>query len=347
MAVTPHRSRAKWALGIALGLVLVLVVAVAAGAFYVQHRLDSKLARFGDPFVSLGSDRPSKPEVGGDSDAAHQPVNFLIVGSDSRISAGDPYSWSYGAQRTDAIMIASISGDRQKVSVMSIPRDSWVPVPGYGHQKINAAYSYGGPPLMVRTIEDLTGIRIDHVVISDFDSFTHITDELGGVRLTLTRPLQIEGRTIGPGTHVLDGEEALAYTRQRYGLPRGDFDRMQRQQNWMRAMLRAAFDKDVLTNPVALTQLLDVVVENVAVDDDLSIGTLRDLALSMRNVRPEDVSFFTAPVVGTGRSPDGSQSIVNLDFDALDGVCEAFVEDRIHGYVETHDDIVRLGSTVE
>ena len=347
MAATTHRSRVKWALVIALSLILVLVAVFAVGVVYVQNKLDDKLVRFGDPFASLDADRPAKPQPTDGSEESAQPVNFLFLGSDSRISAGNSGSWQFGAQRTDAIMIASISSDRDTVSVMSIPRDSWVPVSGYGHQKINAAYSYGGPSLMVQTVEDLTGIRIDHVVISDFESFTHITDELGGVEITLTQPLQVEDRTISAGTQVLNGKEALAYTRQRHGLSEGDFSRMQRQQNWMRAVLRAAFDKDVLTSPAALTNLLTVVVENVAVDDGLSIGTLRDLALSMRSVRPGDVTFFSAPVAGTGRSPDGSQSIVNLDFKALDGVCEAFVEDRISGYVDTHDDIVRLGSSVE
>lgn len=348
MAAKTRRSRAKWALAIALSLILVLVAVFAVGVFYVQNQLDSKLERFGDPFASLGTDRPEKPQPTDGSEESAQPINLLILGSDSRISGGDSGSWSYGAQRTDAIMIASVSGDRDKVSVMSIPRDSWVPVPGYGHQKINAAYSYGGPPLMVQTVEDLTGIRIDHVVISDFESFKHITNELGGVKITLTQPLQLDnGRIISAGTQTLNGEEALAYTRQRHGLSGGDFSRMQRQQNWMRAILRAAFDRDVLTNPVALTDLLTVVVENVAVDDGLSIGELRDLALSMTSLRPKDVTFFSAPVTGTGRSPDGSQSIVNLGSEALDGVCEAFIEDRISGYVSTHDDIVRLGSSVE
>lgn len=347
MAETPHRSRTKWALGIALGLVLVLIGVFAVGALYVQNQLDSKLERFGDPFASLGADRPEKPQPSEKSHESVAPVNFLILGSDSRTSAGDPSSWSYGAQRTDAIMIAAINGHRDKVSVMSIPRDSWVHVPGYGQQKINAAYSYGGPTLMVQAVENLTGIRVDHVVISDFDSFTHITNELGGVEITLTRPLHVDDRTIAPGTRTLDGEEALAYARQRYGLSGGDFSRMQRQQNWLRAMLRAAFDRDVLTRPAALTDLLSVVVENVAVDDGLNISKLRNLALSMTSLRPGDVIFFSAPVTGTGRSPDGTQSIVNLDTEALDGVCEAFVQDRISGYVSTHDEITRLGSSVE
>src|SRR5699024_2710236 len=185
----------------------------------------------------------------------------------------------------------------------------------------------------------LTGIHIDHVVISDFESFTHITDELGGVEITLTQPLQVEDRTISAGTQVLNGKEALAYTRQRHGLSGGDFSRMQRQQNWMRAMLASAFSRDVLRNPVALNDLLTVVAENVSVDEGFSIGEMRSLALSMRDVRSRNVTFISAPVLGTGWSPDGRQSIVNLDPEAMEDLCQAFAEDRVADYLEDHPEI--------
>lgn len=345
-AKTRKRSRSKLALGIAVGLIATLAIVFVAGVAFLQNRLDNALERFEDPFEDLGTDRPTVPVDTENPEAA--PVNILMLGSDSRISAGDPSQWEVGGQRTDAIMIVSISGDRRSVTTMSIPRDSWVSIPGHGDNKINAAFSFGGPSLMVHTVEDLTGIRIDHVVISDFESFQAITDELGGVEITLTQPLELaDGTVLQPGTHLLDGEAALAYTRERYGLSGGDFSRIQRQQNWMRAMLVAAFDRDVLTNPAALTDLLTVVAENVAVDEGFGVSEMRDLALSMRDLRPAGVAFITAPVLGTGWSPDGTQSIVNLDFDALDGVCQAIAEDRIAEYLEEHPELEQLGSDVE
>lgn len=343
------RSRSKLALIIALSLVGVLVVGAAGAVLYLQNRIDNRIERFEDPFADLGTERPSHVSRDGDEDGEETdpPVNILVLGTDSRISAGDPTQWQAGGQRTDAIMIAQVAGDRESMTLMSIPRDSWVPIPGHPDAKINAAFSWGGPSLTIQTVEELTGIPIDHIAVTDFESFQTITDELGGVDITLTEPLRTGGTELPPGTHRLNGAQALDYTRQRYGLSGGDLSRMQRQQNWMRAMMASAFDRDVLTNPARLNDLLIVVAENVAVDEHFQIGRMRNLALSMRNIRPGDVSFISAPITGLGRSPDGAQSIVQLDFDALEEVSQAFIEDRAAEFVDENEDLVRLGEHVE
>ncbi|MFH5824249.1 LCP family protein [Georgenia sp. AZ-5] len=341
----PKRSRGtRTALVVTLGIVLLLVAGVAGAALFVQSRINAGIERIDDPFAGL-TDRPAHPEPTAAGD--EQPVNILILGSDSRISAGDPSQWQAGAQRTDAIMIAQVSGDRQNAFVMSIPRDSWVDVPGHGMNKINAAFSFGGPTLMIQTVEQLTGIPIDHFAIADFESFATLTDELGGVEITLPNGMDSGGVVLEPGTHLLDGEQALAYARQRYDVPGGDFGRVQRQQNWIRGIMQAAFREDVLTDPGRLMSFLQSVTRTVAVDDGFTIGDMTSLALSMRDIRPPDVTFMTAPNAGTGRSPDGAQSIVLLDDARFGALSNAFAADNVANYLEVNPGAVAtLGEDV-
>lgn len=328
----------------ALIATLVILLVLAGGAYgalkYIQHRIDSQVERIPDVFETV-SDRPThaEPEDGDDG----TPINFLVLGSDSRISAGDATQWEYGGQRTDAIMVVHVSGDRQSAVVMSIPRDSWVPIAGHGENKINAAFSFGGPALMVQTVEDITHIPIDHFAVTDFESFATLTDELGGVDIAL--PNGLEGTTrdgrevdLPPGTHTLDGEEALMYARDR-GIPGGDFGRVQRQQNWMRAMMSAVFREDLLRRPAALYDFAQVVGGTVAVDESLSVSQMTTVGLSMRDIRPDDVTFLTAPVAGTGWSPDGTQSIVNLHWETFDELNLAIAEDRAAEYLEENPEV--------
>lgn len=341
-----RKTNRRRTLAIVLGSFLTLGVLVVGTVFGVAKWLDSKVERFGDPFAELVEvERPTPaPTVEGKAAA----VNFLILGSDSRISAGDPSSWSAGAQRTDAIMIVHLDSDREQATIMSIPRDSWVPIPGHGDAKINAAYSYGGPPLMIKTVEDLTGIRIDHFAVADFDSFTSLTDVLGGVEITVPEDAYERGKLLfKAGTHHMDGEQALKYTRQRYGLSGGDFDRVKRQQNWMRAIMSQAVDRGTLTNPVKAVNLAKTLGESLAVDNSLDGNRIVDLARGVTGMRKDSFTFMTAPTTGTGRSPDGKQSIVILDRREFDPLVEAIAKDEVTDYIdENMDDLDILGGVV-
>lgn len=332
-------SRARQAVAILVGVLLVVVGGVAGTLGVLQHRVTAQLEYIEDPFASL-SNRPTEsanPEAGQSA-----PVNILLLGSDSRISAGDPGSWKYGAQRTDALMLVHISGDRESVQVMSIPRDSWVMIPGYGSNKINASYSFGGPSLLIETVELLTGVRIDHFAIADFESFATLTDALGGVEIDVGIAFERHGVALEAGPQVLNGEQALAYVRERYGLPGGDFDRVKRQQNWIRAILRSAFEQDVLSDPLAFASLLETAASAVAVDDGFTMSEMRSLALSMHDLRPGDLTFLTVPVSGTGWSDDG-QSIVMLDHSGLDPLMAAVADDTIAAYIDQNPDLNLLG----
>lgn len=323
------------ALGSVLAVVLVLAGVTAGVGLWLTHRLSSGIETIADPFAAL----PTRAAPAPTQEGEQSPVNILVLGSDSRISAGDPSAWKAGAQRTDAMMIMQISGDREHVTVMSIPRDSWVPVPGHGKAKINAAFSFGGPTLTIQTVEQLTGVHIDHFVIADFTSFSAMTDELGGVSLNLKNAQTLDGEQFSAGPQRLNGAQALAYVRERYSLPGGDFDRVKRQQAWMRAIVHQLYEDDVLHDPARLYSFLEVASSSVAADEGFDLGAMRSLATSMRNVG-SNIMFFTAPVSGTGTSDDG-QSIVLLDEAADAPVFKAMAQGRVAQFLADHPDAVQ------
>lgn len=311
-------------------LALVLLLAVAGLFAYIRMGILGQLETV-DAFPA-DDNRPAAQEPEQDRPAA---VNFLILGSDSRISGGNPEQWTAGAQRTDAIMLAQLSQKNNTVTVMSIPRDSWVPVEGYGHAKINAAYSYGGPQLAVQTVEQLTGVRIDHFAIVDFKTFEALTDQLGGVSIETVN-----------GKRILNGAQALTFVRERYTLPGGDFDRVKRQQAWMRAIMAKVFSSGTLNSPSDTLSLVQTASEYMAVDDQLGITDMVNLARKGASIRPNNIQFITAPYSGTGTSEDG-QSIVVLNEDKLGSLMEAWKKDDVDNYLAEHGaDISGLSQVV-
>jgi LCP family protein required for cell wall assembly len=305
-----RRRRRRWP--IVLAVVVAVAVAGAGGAWFaVRHAVagyDRNIERFGDPFRAIPpADRPAK------DGATPGAMNVLLLGSDSRISAGDPAQWSVGAQRTDAIMVVHLQADRRAADIISIPRDSWVPIPGHGMAKINAAYSWGGPSLMIRTVESVTGVHVDHVVVADFTGFKDLTDQLGGVDIKIPQATRDERHTWTAGVHHMNGAEALDYVRQRHNLPGGDFDRVKRQQNWLRAVVHQLSSTGTLANPIALNRDLETLSKSVATDSGFGMDQIGTLVSSLAGLGNDDLHFFTTPTLGTGWSPDHTQSIVELD----------------------------------
>ncbi|WP_199732031.1 LCP family protein [Cellulomonas triticagri] len=312
------------------------------GVWGIQQWLAGRVEKIDDPFAALPT-RPPAATAPADvaEDEWDAPMNLLLLGSDSRISAGDPSQWQAGAQRTDTIMLVHLPADGEAAYVMSIPRDSWVDVPGHGQAKINAAFSYGGAPLMIQTVEQLTGVRIDHFAIADFESFVAITDAMGGVRITLDTDLTVGGTTVPAGKHqLLSGEQALRWVRERKTLARGDFDRVQRQQAWIRAMVARMRNEGTLSNPVKSVPFLRAVGDSVATDPGLDDGVMSQLQNMARNLGSNDIAFFTVPTNGTGRSPDGAQSIVVLDQPALDELMTSVRDDAVDAFLATRSDLV-------
>ncbi|WP_022868501.1 LCP family protein [Schaalia vaccimaxillae] len=315
-------SGTKKALIVLCSLLLVLVLAVAGIFLSIRHSINSQIQHVQiTPSGQSSSSSAQSIPVGND-------INFLVLGSDSRQSGGDPTDWEAGAQRSDVMMLVQITGDRKGINIMSIPRDSWVEIPGYGNAKINAAYSYGGADLTIETVQNLTGVHIDHFMVTDFTSFEQLTDILGGVTIASAE-----------GVKTYSGSEALAFVRERKGLARGDFDRVRRQQAWMRAIMQKTFDQDVLTDVSKMSEMLTALLSHSAVDQNLTFDSMLSLASEMTTIRSNSVNFFTAPFTGTGMSEDG-QSIVNLDSEALASLMEAWRSDEVDTYLIQHSGVI-------
>jgi LCP family protein required for cell wall assembly len=304
----PGRKRVMRRILISLGILgLVLAVVIGGGLWFLTNRYGGNINRVSDVFAGLDEGARPAPATPAQT-ASAEPVTFLLVGSDTR---GQTLAGEAPDGRSDAIMIARFSADRQHAQLISIPRDSWVDIPGHGRSKINASYSWGGPSLLIQTVEQLTNVRIDHYVAIDFEGIIQVTDDLGGVDVVLAETTTNGPYTFPAGMNHLDGDQARWYLGQRHGLPGGDFDRVKRQQQYLRAMFGKLFSANTFTNPAKLDSAMLAVTSAVSVDDSLGNGDLVSLAYSMRSVSPANVDFFTAPVLGTGM--EGPASVVYLD----------------------------------
>ncbi|MDN5892730.1 MAG: LCP family protein [Nocardioides sp.] len=331
-----HWVRRHKALTVLVSTAVALGVSVVGWAVYLNAQLDH-IDRFD---IGLArTDRP--PRTPGDA------VNILLLGVDDpdhQPDVGprleeilDDGDWVPGAFRSDTMMVVHLNADGDEAQLVSIPRDSWVDVPGHGMHKINAALSLGGPELAAEAVEDNFGIYLDHVMLVDFEGFRNVTDTLGGVDVqipeTVVNPLN--NQTWTKGTHHLRGEEALLYVRQRYGLPGGDFDRIQRQQNFLRAVMDKAVRADLLLNPLKVKSLVDDVTGLLAVDSSLTNARLRRLLFSARGLRSSNIRFLTIPNDGSGRV--GSASVVEVRLDEARSMFSAIEHDRFEGWYADHD----------
>ncbi|MDJ0347965.1 LCP family protein [Cryobacterium sp. PH29-G1] len=325
---TSRRKRVwRIALGSVLSLVLLGVGVGGVGAYKLSRSFDDQVATISKVFPQA-SLRPAAS-----TGVAAEAQNILVLGSDSR-GAHNTSIQDLTGQRSDVIMVVHIPANRTGIWVMSIMRDSWLEIPGHGQAKINAAFSWGGVPLAVETVESLIKSRIDHVAVVDFEGFQAITDALGGVEIdnpVAFNSSKLKGHTFTVGKQVVTGAEALAYTRERYAFADGDFTRVRNQQRFLKAMLSTVMSSRTVTNPATLTRLIESVTPWIAVDDGLDFAYLTGLELQLRDLHGSDLTFFTLPTTGTGTSADG-QSIVNIDTGALPALQQAFQTDSFENY---------------
>lgn len=264
------------------------------------------------------------------ADTKHDPVNILLLGSDTRGEVGGDLD-SIRGQRSDVIMVAHIPADRQSVQVMSIMRDNWVEIPGHGKNKINGALSLGGVPLVVQTIEGIIDTRIDHVAIIDFDGFEGLTNALGGVTINNPTDFNARGTHFAVGDITLNGDEALKFVRERYAFVDGDYTRAANQQRYLKGVLSTFLSKDTLLNPLKINAAVESFAPYLTVDEGLSASYLIKLGTSMPGIRSDDISFFTSPTLGTGR--EGKQSVVVPDWDELAVIAQHFRESSLDEYL--------------
>ncbi|MCP9211257.1 LCP family protein [Streptomyces sp. NEAU-Y11] len=308
---TPGPARPKnWKRRIAIGLVtfLVLLLAVGIGTYFWA---DSKLRREVD--LSKVEDRPD----GGKG------TNYLIVGSDSREGLSDEqkkklHTGSAEGRRTDSMILLHV-GDNGN-TMISLPRDSYVTIPSFtgsetgnripaSKNKLNASYSSEGPSLLVRTVEYNTGLKIDHYAEIGLDGFANLVDGVGGVEIDIPQDMKEKksGTDLKKGKQTLDGQQALAFVRQRYGLAGGDLDRTKNQQKFLSALANEAASPSTLLNPFKLYPTMGAGLDNLVVDKDMSLWDVKDMFFAMKSVSGGDGKQMNMPVSNPGLStPKGS-----------------------------------------
>jgi LCP family protein required for cell wall assembly len=261
-------------------------------------------------------------------------TNWLIVGSDSRQGLSEEQQAELGAGdaaggRTDTIMLLHIPFfGGGKPTLVSLPRDSAVPIPGEGRLKLNAAYSIGGPQLLAQTVETVTGVHLDHYAEIGFAGFAGIVDDIGGVEMCLDEPIDdpLAGIDLPAGCQQLSGAQALGYVRTR-ATPAGDLDRVQRQREFLGALLSRATSPAVLLNPFRLVPLVTGVPDALTVDDGDHIWHLARLGWTMRGISNGGVVTTTVPIDGFEELDNGG-SAVSWDREAASALFEALANDE-------------------
>ena len=322
----PQPKRRRVLPKILIAAAVLLIAAIGAGLLYAAT-IDRSLTKNLNRGVELPSEGPSAagtPQKAQEAGA----LNYVLLGSDSR----DPGNESNG--RSDTIMLVHLNAKRTKAYIVSFPRDMYVNIPGYGKNKINAAFAFGGPPLAVRTLENLTGVGMDHVVLIDFEGFIRLTDDLHGVTVTNKTAFSSHGFHYAKGKITIAGEQALWFVRERHQLPGGDLARAENQRNVIKAILDKGLSAEVISDPATSINFIANVAKHLTVDNGLSDSEIRRTALSLR-LTGKDIALLQAPISGFGTSRDG-QSIDLVDAAKMAELSNALKKDKLSEYVKKY-----------
>ncbi|HEY2204701.1 MAG TPA: LCP family protein [Pseudonocardia sp.] len=276
---------------------LVLLLVVGIGGY-----LDTQLTR-----TAAFTDYDARPDSSG--------TNWLIVGSDSRADLSEEKetelaTGNAAGQRTDTIMLLHTGSSG--TTLVSLPRDSLLSIPGHGRNKLNAAYSLGGAKLLVRTVEQATGLRMDHYAEIGFGGFVNVVDAVGGVDMCIPEAMKDPkaGLNVKAGCQELDGQTALGYVRTR-ATPRADLDRVEHQRQFLSALMKRVLSPATLVNPFRLVPLVRSIPGAMTVDSGDHVWNLAFLAMAMRELSGGGGITTTVPIGGF--STANGQSVLKWD----------------------------------
>ncbi|MFE9704137.1 LCP family protein [Streptomyces sp. NPDC005930] len=299
------RAKRRKALLVAAWSAAGIVVLGGTGAGVLYFKLNGNLTSV-DIDQALGADRPEKTDNGSE--------NILVLGSDTRSGGNKKLGGGAddGTARSDTAMIVHVHKGHKSASVVSIPRDTLIDRPdctgtdGAEHPAaqdvmFNSAYSTGGAACAVKTVESVSGLRMDHYLEVDFSGFQNLIDDLGGVEVSTTEDIKDPDSHLDltAGTHRLDGEQALGLVRTRHGVGDGsDLGRIQLQQAFVKALVDQVKDVGLLGNPKKLYDIADTATKTVTTDSDLgSVNSLMSFATGLKGIGPDKMHMVTMPVV--------------------------------------------------
>lgn len=258
--------------------------------------------------------------------------NILLLGSDTR--SGSEAALVSGS-RADTIMLMHIPADGKGVYLVSIMRDTWVNIPGYGPAKINAALNYGGISLQVATVENLVGVKIDHVAEMEFEGFKSLVNSVGGVDVQVPFDFDINAWSFRRGTQHMDGGAALAFVRARYQFADGDYQRVRNQRAFLRGLYSTMKAKGALNNVASFQSAVESVAGYVRVDQGLNAMQIAQLAAPVLTSGDTSMHMTTLPNAGPGWSYDG-QSIVLVNQAANAQLANALQHDTMDQFMATY-----------
>jgi LCP family protein required for cell wall assembly len=296
-----RKARQRRAVLMVVGAMSALVMLASGSAWALTSYVNDHLGR-------LNAGTAGTPSSG--------PLNIVVAGLDERtgLTARQQallhVGRSQGETDTDTLMVVHVPADHRYVQVISLPRDSWVNIPGHGMNKINSALALGGPQLMVQTIQQATGLTINDYVEVNFLGFVKVIDALGGVNICLPFAVndQYSGLDMSAGVHHVNGITALEYARDRHSFATSDLTRIQDQQQLISTALSQGIKSGLLANPVRLESFLSAASAAVRVDQGFNVVSLAD---ELRGISSSDVTFTTVPLANTNyQTPSGESAVL-------------------------------------